>query len=235
MREGGGSMSIGKKIRERRIERGLTQREVANYVGVTEATISRWESSCIGNMRRDRISKLANILKMSPADIVGVSDNKDTSLESVDTVKTNISSRLTETLQMRNMKAIDLAKETGLSRGVISQYLAGRISPKRDNLFLLAKALHVSEAWLRGYNVDPKKINKVSDVPANTESINSLIKELFSDRPDVYSLLINGVYITKGGQLVNKKLSELPKSAKEALRNNLLFILESSGYLPEEK
>lgn len=227
-------MSIGKRIRERRIERGLTQREVANYVGVTEATISRWESSYIGNMRRDRIAKLAKILELSPVDIIGAGNSGDTS-EPITSTRASVSSRLTEALQMKNMKAIDLAKETGLSRGAISQYLSGKIVPKRDNLFLLSKALHVSESWLRGYDIDEKKIHKVSDVPANTESINSLIKELFSDRPDVYSLLTNGVYAAKNGQLVNKKLSELPKSAKVALRNNILFILESSGFLPEEK
>lgn len=231
---GGENMSIGETIRKKRIERGLTQKEVADYIGVTEATVSRWESSNINNMRRDRIAKLANILKMSPADIVGISDNQDTSVSSIPE-KASTSSRLAEALQMRNMKAIDLAKETGLSRGAISQYLSGKIVPKRDNLILLAKALHVSESWLRGYDIDESKIHKVSAVPSGSEPINNLIKELFNDRPEVYSLLTKGVYATKGGLLVNKKLSELPKSAKEALRNNILFILESTGYLPAEK
>ena len=35
---------IGKKLRERRNELSLTQRQVANFVGVTEATVSRWET-----------------------------------------------------------------------------------------------------------------------------------------------------------------------------------------------
>ena len=228
-------MNIGEIIREKRIERGLTQKEVADYIGVTEATVSRWESSNINNMRRDRIAKLANILKMSPADIIGISNDNDADKPATSTTKASTSSRLAEALQMRNMKAIDLAIDTGLSRGAISQYLSGKITPKRDNLILLAKALHVSESWLMGYDIDESKIHKVSAVPSGSEPINSLIKELFSDRPEVYSLLTNGVYATKGGQLVNKKLSELPKSAKEALRNNILFILESTGYLPAEK
>lgn len=48
--------NTGAKIKELRIKSGLTQREVANAVGVTEATVSRWESGDIGNMRRDKIS-----------------------------------------------------------------------------------------------------------------------------------------------------------------------------------
>ena len=69
-------MSIGKTIKEKRIELGLTQKEVADYIGVTEATVSRWESANISNMRRDRIAKLATILKMSPADIMGINSTK---------------------------------------------------------------------------------------------------------------------------------------------------------------
>ena len=37
-------MDIGKLIRDKRIEYGLTMKEVAQRVGVSEGTISRWES-----------------------------------------------------------------------------------------------------------------------------------------------------------------------------------------------
>lgn len=53
---------IGLKIRELREKCGLTQREVADAVGVTEATVSRWESGHINNMRLDKIKKLATSL-----------------------------------------------------------------------------------------------------------------------------------------------------------------------------
>ena len=66
--------NIGKKISNRRVELSLTQKQVADYVGVTEATVSRWESGEIENMRRDKIAKLANILKVSPLLIMGISD-----------------------------------------------------------------------------------------------------------------------------------------------------------------
>ena len=62
---------IGKMLRERRNELSLTQRQVANYVGVTEATVSRWESGDIDNMRRDKIASLAAVLRMSPLLIMG--------------------------------------------------------------------------------------------------------------------------------------------------------------------
>ena len=46
--------------------------QIALYVGVSKVTVSRWESGEIVNMRRDRIAKLADILKVSPATLVGI-------------------------------------------------------------------------------------------------------------------------------------------------------------------
>ena len=59
-------MKMGLAIARRREELGLTQEELANAVGVTKGSISRWESGDISNMRRDRIQKLAESLKVSP-------------------------------------------------------------------------------------------------------------------------------------------------------------------------
>ena len=54
-------------IKMRRKELGLTMKEVANAVGVSEGTVSRWESGDIKNMRRDKIAALANVLDVPPA------------------------------------------------------------------------------------------------------------------------------------------------------------------------
>lgn len=53
-------------LSERRIQLGLTQKEVAEKVGVSEGTVSRWESGSIANMRRDRIAAYAKVLKSTP-------------------------------------------------------------------------------------------------------------------------------------------------------------------------
>lgn len=63
---------VSKRILDRRLELGLTQRQVADYVGVTEATVSRWESGHIINIRHNKIDKLARILQVSPLYIVGI-------------------------------------------------------------------------------------------------------------------------------------------------------------------
>lgn len=61
-------------LRDRRKEIGLTMKEVADFVGVSEASVSRWETGDIMNMRRDRVELLAKILRVSPLDILNISN-----------------------------------------------------------------------------------------------------------------------------------------------------------------
>lgn len=57
---------MGNYLADRRIALGLTQKEVAERVGVSEGTVSRWESGSIANMRRDRIVAYAQVLQTTP-------------------------------------------------------------------------------------------------------------------------------------------------------------------------
>ena len=63
-------MDLNIELRNRRKELGLTMLEVAKKVGVSEGTISRWESGDIANMRRDKIVALAKALKTTPSFIM---------------------------------------------------------------------------------------------------------------------------------------------------------------------
>lgn len=57
-------------LAERRKQLGYTQKEIASMVNVSEATVSRWESGEIANMRRDRINVYAKALKVDPSFIM---------------------------------------------------------------------------------------------------------------------------------------------------------------------
>lgn len=62
-------------IKNRRIELGLTLKEVATAVGVNEGTVSRWESGNITNMKRNKIAALAKTLQIPPTTIMGWEDD----------------------------------------------------------------------------------------------------------------------------------------------------------------
>ena len=63
------------------------------------------------------------------------------------------SARLQEAMRDSGKKAIDLARETGLSHSTISRYLSGAVEPRQDATHKLAVLLNVSELWLWGYDV----------------------------------------------------------------------------------
>ncbi|EOS8042902.1 helix-turn-helix domain-containing protein [Enterococcus faecium] len=81
----------------------------------------------------------------------------------------------------RNLKQVDilnmslpLQKETGIkmSKSHLSQYVNGKSSPDQHKLYLLAKTLNVSEAWLLGYDV-PKE-DKKNNIPSIETIYNQL-------------------------------------------------------------
>lgn len=62
-------------VKSKRLELNLTMEELANKVGVSKATIQRWESGEIKNVRRDKILKLSNALSTTPAYLMGWSND----------------------------------------------------------------------------------------------------------------------------------------------------------------
>ena len=68
-------MELKDKIKTRRLQLGLTLEDVAKAVGVSAPTIQRYESGEIKNMRRDKISSLADALQTTPAYLMGWEDD----------------------------------------------------------------------------------------------------------------------------------------------------------------
>lgn len=64
-------------IKQRRIELGLTLKDVARALNVAESTVSRYESSDIQNMGIDKIEALSVVLKCSPGYLMGWIDEKE--------------------------------------------------------------------------------------------------------------------------------------------------------------
>ena len=64
-----------------------------------------------------------------------------------------IASRLRTALEMRGMKQAELVELTGIGKSSISTYLRGSYIPKQKNIYKMAKALNVNEAWLMGEDV----------------------------------------------------------------------------------
>ncbi len=62
-------MNFGTKLRFRREELGMTQQDVAQAVGVSRATVQKWEKGVIVNVRRDKLAKLAAGLQVNAIEL----------------------------------------------------------------------------------------------------------------------------------------------------------------------
>lgn len=65
-------------LKERRLQLNLTLKEVAAKVGVSEATVSRWEGGQIANMKRQYIAAYAAALQTTPGFIMTGKEEQET-------------------------------------------------------------------------------------------------------------------------------------------------------------
>lgn len=175
-------MDFKERIKARRKELGLTTDDVAKIVGVSNATISRWETGAIENQRRDKIELLAKALRTTPAYLMGWTSPGDDF----------IGQRIGEAMEQEGISVEELSLRTNISAAELRRYLAGedlaQISLPR--LGKLADALHTTVAFLTSTGVS-------SPVPKSC-SVNSVIltsrdghvtKRDLSD--EQYALLLN--------------------------------------------
>ncbi len=89
------------------------------------------------------------------------------------------SNRLQKAMNLKNMKQVDLVEKTNIDKSLISNYLKGKYKAKQDNLYLLAKILNVSEAWLMGYDVPMERnsediLNKIGAIPISDIDVTNI-------------------------------------------------------------
>lgn len=118
-----------------------------------------------------------------------------------------IADRIKEALEIRNMKQIDLVEKTKIGKSSISTYISGAYEPKQKNIYKIAKALNVDEAWLMGLDVPMEKVENI-----DLNSPLALSKEEEKHIEDLRKLN------TEGKDKVityTKDLIEMPKYQKE--------------------
>lgn len=70
-------MEIGQKIREARIEKGLTQEELGKIVGLQKSAIAKYENGRVVNIKRSTLQKLAKALDLRGSDLIIESNPKE--------------------------------------------------------------------------------------------------------------------------------------------------------------
>lgn len=76
------SSKVGDYIKSLRKNKGLTQEELGNMIGVKKAAVQKWESGMVQNLKRNTIKQLSEIFEVSPASFI----DDDDSIESNATI-----------------------------------------------------------------------------------------------------------------------------------------------------
>ena len=63
--------TIGDRIKNLRIENGMSQTELANHIGVSKQTLYKYENNIITNVPSDKIEAIAAVFDVSPGQIMG--------------------------------------------------------------------------------------------------------------------------------------------------------------------
>lgn len=98
---------IGLKIKQKRKSLSLTQLELAEKVGLTESSISRYESGKIATMPTSTVNKICKVLCIEPSELLGLTPEKSFEydlkeiLSSVDGLPLSIKKDLLELLKQQ--------------------------------------------------------------------------------------------------------------------------------------
>lgn len=74
-------MDIGKKIKDARLAKGLTQEELGNIVGLQKSAIAKYENGRVVNIKRSTLQKLAQALGLRGSDLIMETDQPEAKKE----------------------------------------------------------------------------------------------------------------------------------------------------------
>ncbi len=127
-----------------------------------------------------------------------------------------LKNRLRFAMAKMNIRPIELSELTHIPKSSISQYMSGYSKPNSERVYLLSKALNVTEAWLLGFDVAENK-NEISpeSIPRNFQNLQLPISfcskyiklnKLGKAKAETYidDLLVNPQYTVQDTSSVNE-------------------------------
>ena len=140
---------IGSRLKDLRMENNITQKELADYLGVTPKAVSFYELD-----QRvpppEIIKKIANKFNVSIDYLFGYSMPGDTVL-TAQLSSAEIGSRIQERLTQKGISPAEMDDLTGFKKGTTAKWIAGKITnPPIGTLEVLSAATGLSISLLRG-------------------------------------------------------------------------------------
>ncbi len=151
-------MTTGERMKERRKNLNIPVENIANALGVSIATIYRYESGDIEKLPGAMLEPLAKILCTTPAYLMGWSDE--------DTTPTTIGDRIRTTRINAGITQTELGNCCGASKQTIYKYENNIITNiPMDKVELMAAKLGVSAIYLMGWDTPPVRASNIIPMP----------------------------------------------------------------------
>lgn len=156
---------INKRIKQLRKERGMTQTELGNELGVIKQTISSWETG-VSNPSNETLAIMAKFFGVSVDYLLGT-ENSSNQLSSDmrinnsfskqnycfffdDLLKDIFISRLKKSLTKKELSTDEFSKIISFDTEKCDAYLIGKYEPLLEDLIEISKVLNVSTDYLLG-------------------------------------------------------------------------------------
>lgn len=146
--------------------------------------------------------------------------------------------------KLRQVDVLELCKPLCDKYGVpirkndLSQYVSGKVKPNQKRLYILAKALHVSEAWLMGFNVPMQRLPKKpkSNTLDQLKNFQNFLAELDNNENlnKDYILNLVATYFSKDAVTLIKSWTKLDKIDQSKIIERIDTLLEQDKYQVKE-
>ncbi len=114
-------MTIGERIKEKRLEKRMSLEDLANVANVARQTIYKYENNIITNIPTDKIEAIANALGVSPSYLMGWED----------TISINIKENIKKHPYFKSLDLWEMEKKRERSQKEITE------NPYHDTTLLL--------------------------------------------------------------------------------------------------
>jgi len=64
-------LNVGEIIKQARIQKGMTQEELAEKVGVKKSAVAKWENGRVSEIKRSNLKNLSDALGLNPNQLLG--------------------------------------------------------------------------------------------------------------------------------------------------------------------
>ena len=140
-------MSMGDQIRAMRQIRGLTQKELAEKLGISAVGVAQWENG-LRCPKIETLKRIADALEMPVGSFLpsmGIAEN--------------FGSRVREARKKQQLSMAQLGLKMGISGSLVGRYERNEENPKPDTIRRFSDALGVDAKWLEKGEYDDNSLS----------------------------------------------------------------------------